>query len=169
MNIARHSPTAAAACCERMGAGVAVLPTAPEQLRNRDTHYPYRADSYFHYLTGFTEPEAVLVLLAGAEPQVHPVLPRQGPREGNLGRLPPRPGRRAGAFGFDAAHSIGELDAKLPELMADQPALWYSLGHDAAWDARIAAALNAVRAQAAAASARPPTIHDVRAGSTRCA
>jgi Xaa-Pro aminopeptidase len=48
-----------------MGSGVAVIPTAPERLRNRDSHYPYRADSYFHYLSAFPEPEAVLVLVAG--------------------------------------------------------------------------------------------------------
>src|SRR5690606_24530585 len=42
------------------GGGVAILPTAPERMRNRDSDYPYRWDSYFHYLTGFPEPEAVL-------------------------------------------------------------------------------------------------------------
>jgi Xaa-Pro aminopeptidase len=47
------------------GGGVALIPTAPEQTRNRDTHFPYRADSYFQYLTGFTEPEAVLVISCG--------------------------------------------------------------------------------------------------------
>ena len=41
-----------------MGEGVAVIATAPERLRNRDSHYPYRFDSYFYYLTGFLEPEA---------------------------------------------------------------------------------------------------------------
>jgi Xaa-Pro aminopeptidase len=51
-----------------MGEGVAVIPTAPERTRNRDSHYPYRFDSYFHYLTGFAEPEAVLVLVAGKRP-----------------------------------------------------------------------------------------------------
>ena len=45
--------------------GVAVIPTAPERTRNRDAHYPYRFDSYFYYLTGFREPEAVLVVIAG--------------------------------------------------------------------------------------------------------
>jgi Xaa-Pro aminopeptidase len=44
------------------GGGVAVIATAPEVIRNRDAHYPYRWDSYFYYLTGFTEPDAVLVL-----------------------------------------------------------------------------------------------------------
>ena len=48
------------------GGGVAIVPTAPEVPRNRDTDYPYRFDSYFHYLTGFSEPDAVLVLNAAA-------------------------------------------------------------------------------------------------------
>ena len=48
------------------GGGVAIVPTAPEMLRNRDADYPYRHDSYFYYLTGFTEPEALLVLDASA-------------------------------------------------------------------------------------------------------
>ena len=49
----------------QMQEGIAVIPTAPELIRNRDSHYPYRFDSYFFYLTGFTEPESVLVLIAG--------------------------------------------------------------------------------------------------------
>jgi Xaa-Pro aminopeptidase len=85
---------------ERMrqaGGGVALIPTAPEMARNRDTQFPYRADSYFQYLTGFSEPEAALLLIAGrfAEDQGHPVLPREECRAGNLGWLSPRPGRRA--------------------------------------------------------------------------
>ena len=50
-----------------MQEGVAVVPTAPERTRNRDAHYPYRFDSYFYYLTGFHEPAAALVIVAGAE------------------------------------------------------------------------------------------------------
>ena len=50
-------------------AGVAIVPTAPEVARNRDAQYPYRYDSYFYYLTGFREPDAVLVLIAGEEPR----------------------------------------------------------------------------------------------------
>ena len=44
--------------------GIAIVPTAPERMRNRDSDYAYRHDSYFHYLTGFTEPNAWLVLTA---------------------------------------------------------------------------------------------------------
>ena len=63
----------------QMQKGVAIIPTAPERVRNRDAHYPYRFDSYFYYLTGFTEPEAVLVIVADANEgaiKAHPVLPR---------------------------------------------------------------------------------------------
>ncbi len=54
---------------QAMQAGVAVVPTSPERVRNRDTHYPYRYDSHFWYLTGFHEPEAALVIVAGPQPR----------------------------------------------------------------------------------------------------
>ena len=44
---------------------ILVLAAAPERIRSRDTHYPYRQDSDFHYLTGFAEPDAVLALVPG--------------------------------------------------------------------------------------------------------
>ncbi|MEY3502830.1 MAG: hypothetical protein RL763_898, partial [Pseudomonadota bacterium] len=48
-----------AALASQLGAGgVAIIPTAPERARNRDSDFPYRHDSYFYYLTGFTEPNA---------------------------------------------------------------------------------------------------------------
>ncbi|HEX2605145.1 MAG TPA: aminopeptidase P N-terminal domain-containing protein, partial [Oxalicibacterium sp.] len=49
------------------GGGIAIIPTAPEVMRNRDADYPYRHDSYFYYLSGFTEPEAVIVLVCGEQ------------------------------------------------------------------------------------------------------
>jgi Xaa-Pro aminopeptidase len=49
--------------------GVAVIPTAPERVRNRDSHFPYRFDSHFYYLTGFAEPEAAVVVVGGEQPQ----------------------------------------------------------------------------------------------------
>ena len=147
----------------KAGGGVAVVPTAPERVRNRDTTFPYRADSYFHYLTGFPEPEAILVLIAGAQPQAV-LFCRDKDLEKEIWdgfRYGPEAARAA--FGFDAAYSIKEFAGRLPELLADQPALWFSLGHDAEWDARIGAALNAVRAQTRAGRRAPHAINDVRA------
>jgi Xaa-Pro aminopeptidase len=151
---------------ERMGdagGGVAVIPTAPERLRNRDTTYPYRADSYFHYLTGFPEPEAVLVLIGGTERKSILFCRERDPDKEIWNGYRHGPEGARDSFGFDEAHSIGLLDEKLPELIANRPALWYSLGHDAAWDTRIAAALNAVRAQARAGKRTPAAVHDVSA------
>ena len=122
-----------------MGAGTAVIPTAPERLRNRDAHYPYRYDSYFYYLTGFTEPDAVLVLTAGSEASARSVLfcrPRDPEREIWDGRRYGPEGACA-HFGFDACHAIAELDAMMPQLLTDQPALYCHLGEDTAWDRRV--------------------------------
>ena len=157
------------ALIERMqlgGGGVALVPTSPEQARNRDTHFPYRADSYFQYLTGFTEPEAVLVIVVdrgNASPQSILFC-----REKNLEReiwdgFRHGPDGAREMFGFDAAHAIGELDNKLPELLADQPVLWFSIGYDTSWDQRIAAALNKVRAESRNGKHAPAAIRDVRA------
>ena len=44
---------------------IAIIPSAREQVRSRDTEYPFRQDSDFYYLIGFTEPDAVLVLVPG--------------------------------------------------------------------------------------------------------
>jgi len=148
---------------ELMGGGIAVIPTSAEMLRNRDTQHPYRADSYFHYLTGFGEPEAVLILVAGEQPRsILFCRDKDADKEVWDGfRWGPDAARET--YGFDEAHSIGTFDAKLAELIADQPSLWFSLGHEPAWDARIAAALNAVRAQVRAGKQAPAEIRDVRA------
>jgi Xaa-Pro aminopeptidase len=143
------------------GDGIVVLPTAPEKLRNRDAHHPYRFDSYFWYLTGFPEPEAVLVLVGGAQPQSI-LFCRDKHEEREIWdgyRYGPQGAREA--FGFDAAYPIAELDARLGDLLVDRTALWYSLGHDAEWDARITVALNAVRDQARAGKRAPAEIRDL--------
>lgn len=146
----------------QLGDGIAVLPTAPEKLRNRDAHHPYRFDSYFWYLTGFPEPESLLVLVGGSAPQsILFCREKNETREIWDGVRHGPEGARA-AFGFDAAYPIAELEAKLPELLSDRSALWYSLGNDAEWDARITAALNSVRAQSRAGKRAPAEIRDLR-------
>ncbi|WP_126446740.1 aminopeptidase P N-terminal domain-containing protein [Sulfuricystis multivorans] len=145
------------------GGGVAVIPTAAEHIRNRDTHFPFRADSYFHYLTGFPEPEAVLVLVAGNTPQTLLFCREKDAQKEIWDGFRYGPAAAREIFGFDAAHPIAEFDAKLPDLLADQPALWYSLGFEADWDARIVKAMNAVRAQTRAGKRAPSVTHDVRA------
>ena len=122
---------------EQMQRGIAIIPTAPEMLRNGDAHYPFRYDSHFHYLTGFDEPEAVLVLVAGTAPQTI-LFCREKDQEREIWdgfRHGPEGAKKK--FGFDAAFSIAQLDDKLTELMSNQCALYYPLGAHAVWDERI--------------------------------
>ena len=148
---------------QTIGDGVAVVPTAPEVTRNRDAQHPYRFDSYFWYLTGFPEPEAVVVLVGGRKPKAI-LFCREKNEEREIWdgfRYGPKAAKAA--FGFDAAYPIDELDKRLPEFLADRPALWHAVGHDRHWDERINKALNAVRAQARAGKRAPRAIHDLRA------
>lgn len=145
------------------GGGVAIIPTSPERPRNRDSDYPYRHDSYFHYLTGFTEPDAVLVLCA-SEAETKSILFCRAKHEereiwDGFRFGPVAAGERIGA---DEAWPNEELAERLPSLLGDQPALWYALGHDTAWDARIMEALNTVRANARSGVSAPAEIRDVR-------
>jgi Xaa-Pro aminopeptidase len=152
-----------AAVIERMGAGLAILPTAPERLRNRDSDYLYRFDSYFYYLTGFPEPEAVLVLVAGDEPKSILFCREKHPERELWEGFRYGPEAAGEAFGFDAAHPIAKLDEELPRLIANQPRLHYAAGMDPAWDARILRWLNEVRAAVRTGVTAPAEIHDLRA------
>jgi Xaa-Pro aminopeptidase len=146
-----------------MGAGVLVLATAPEVARNRDTHYPYRYDSYFWWLTGFAEPEAVVVLVAGDAPrQILFCREKNADREIWDGfRHGPEAARTR--FAFDDTFAIDQLDDELPKLLENQSTLHYAIGHDPAWDARVLGWLNAARAKARAGIRAPGTLLDARA------
>src|SRR6476661_8083903 len=97
------------------GGGVAVLPTAPEQRRSGDGDFPFRHDSYFHYLSGFDEPGAWLVLDADGRSTLF-CRPRDPEREIWDGlRLGPE--AAPAALGVDAAFPLEQLDARLPELL----------------------------------------------------
>jgi Xaa-Pro aminopeptidase len=146
-----------------IGEGVAVIPTAPERLRNRDSHYPYRFDSYFYYLTGFQEPEAVLVVVGGAAPRSLLYCREKHPERETWDGFRHGPEGAREHFGVDEAHAIAALDEAMPALLADRAALWYPVGADADWDARAMRWLNAVRANARAGVGAPQALHDVRA------
>jgi len=144
---------------QAMRSGVAVIPTAPERVRNRDSHFPYRFDSHFYYLTGFAEPEAVLVL--SANKSVLFCRERNPEREVWDGfRYGPE--RAKERFGFDEAHPIDALDEALPLLLENQPALFYPVGDDPQWDSRAMQWLNVVRAKVRAGVAAPDRVQDVR-------
>lgn len=162
MNVYAKRRAALLARMQAQGGGVAIIPTAPEVMRNADADYPYRHDSYFYYLTGFTEPEATLVLVAGAKQQAILFC-----REKNLEReiwdgYRYGPDAAKVQFGFDAAHAIDQIDIELPKLMTNMPTLFYALGSDTKLDARIQNWLSGVRAQIRAGISAPTTAMDVR-------
>ncbi|MFC7301312.1 aminopeptidase P N-terminal domain-containing protein [Cognatiluteimonas weifangensis] len=135
---------------------ILVLPAAPERIRSRDTHYPYRQDSDLWYLTGFPEPAAVLVLVPGrAHGETILFCRERDPeREGWDG---PRTGPEGAVerFSLDDAYPIDDLDEILPGLLEGRSRVYYHFGRDTEFDLKLIGWLNRVRAQARS-GAQPP-------------
>ncbi|MDB5934473.1 MAG: Xaa-Pro aminopeptidase [Massilia sp.] len=153
-------------CAQMQPGAVAILPTAPEAMRNSDTDYPYRHDSYFYYLTGFTEPDSVVVLVAASGAQASQAI--LFCRQKNLEReiwdgFRYGPDGARDAFGFDAAFPIEDLDGEMARLLANAPAVYYALGHSAALDLQMKTWLQAVRRQARSGVTAPAVAHDLLA------
>jgi Xaa-Pro aminopeptidase len=124
---------------------IALVPTAPERQRNRDSDFQFRHDSYFYYLTGFTEPNAWLVLTSEGESTLF-CQPKDLEREIWDGyRLGPE--AAVGALGVNAAHPIGELDRLLPKLLENRATVWFPFAIHAGLEQRVAGWLNQVRAR----------------------
>ena len=135
---------------------ILVLPAALERIRSRDTHYPYRQDSDLWYLTGFPEPEAVLVLVPGRKHGEAILFCRErdperegwdGPRSGPEGAVD--------RFGLDDAYPIDDLDEILPGLLEGRSRVYYHFGRDTEFDLKLIGWLNRVRAQVRS-GAQPP-------------
>lgn len=148
---------------ERMQGGAAVFFAAPERIRSNDTEYRYRQDSYFHYLTGFPEPEAAAVLLPG-HPEHEFVLfvrPRNRERETWDGRRFGPEGAKE-SFGADAAHTIDKLPELLPGFLEHVERLHFAVGRDPAADAVVLKALDVNRAKIRLGIRPPEAILDPR-------
>ncbi|MCB1818808.1 MAG: aminopeptidase P N-terminal domain-containing protein [Gammaproteobacteria bacterium] len=135
-----------------MGAGsVAILPTSVEAVRNRDVHHPYRPDSDFYYLTGFAEPEAVMVLVPGRTNGYYILFCREkdpakelwdGSRVGLDGAV--------AQYGADDAFPISDLDDILPGLLEERERVFFAMGSDPALDKRVSDWVSQVRSRARA-------------------
>ncbi|WP_444915311.1 Xaa-Pro aminopeptidase [Microbulbifer sp. TRSA007] len=117
---------------------LAIVSSAGEQLRSRDTYFPFRQDSDFLYLTGFDEPEALLVLVPGRTQGETLLFCRErdaekekwdGPRLG--------PERAMQQCGLNDAFPIGDLDDILPGLLEGRELLYFPMGRYAHLDKRI--------------------------------
>lgn len=150
--------------------GVAVLPSAPVSVRNRDVEYPYRQESDFFYLTGFSEPEAVAVLVPGRPEGGFLLFCRERDPAAELWA-----GRRAGLegardrHGADDAFPIGDLDDILPGLLENRERVYYTMGRNAEFDQRLVAWVKQVRAKVRSGVHGPsefvsldPLLHELR-------
>jgi len=135
---------------------ILVLASAPERVRSRDTHHAYRQDSDLWYLTGFAEPDAVLVLVPGRSHGEALLFCRErdperegwdGPRVGPEGAVD--------ALGMDDAYPIDDLDEILPGLLEGRTRVYYHFGRDTEFDLQLIGWLNRVRAQVRV-GAQPP-------------
>ena len=149
---------------------IAILPAAPERIRNNDAHYPYRQDSDFHYLTGFDEPHAVLALVPGrkAGEVILFCRERDAERERRDGtRLGPE--RAVGGLGLDDAFPIDDIDDILPGMIEGRDRVYYHFGREIEFDQKLIGWVNRVRAQVRQ-GAHPPhelvalshILHDLR-------
>jgi Xaa-Pro aminopeptidase len=152
----------------KSGSGIAVISTAPEVARNRDSEFPYRHDSDFFYLTGFEEPGATLVMEVkgngkNCDLQSHLFCrPKDAEREIWDGiRLGPE--AAPGVLGVEFAHSNQELDHKLAELLADQDSVYIRLSESAEADRRLRHWMKQVRGKARSGINPPSEFHDVEA------
>ena len=149
---------------------IAVLPAAPERIRNNDVCYNFRQDSDFHYLTGFGEPEAVAVLIPGRAQGEFVMFVRDRNRTREIwdGRRAGPEGARA-QYGADDAFPIGDLDDILPGLLESRARVYHTMGKYHDFDQRVVGWVNALRAQARS-GAHPPqefvaldhVLHDMR-------
>ena len=139
--------------------GIALLPTAPEQRRNRDADFPYRYDSYFHYLCGFADPGAWLAI-TGAGKTILFCQPKDMEREIWDGyRLGPQ--AAPAALGVDEAYSVTEMDARIPSLLDGCDALWYPFATHAGLDARMQQWLQPLRDRVRFGTLCPGTQRDL--------
>ena len=152
----------------KTGGGIALISTAPELSRNRDSEFPYRHDSDFYYLTGFEEPGATLVLkVAGNgksfQLQSHLFCRPKDPEREIWDGIRLGPEAAPETLGVEFAHSNQVLDQQLSELLADQDAIYIRLAESAEADRRLRHWMKQVRGKARSGINPPSEFHDVEA------
>jgi Xaa-Pro aminopeptidase len=141
---------------------IAIVPAAVEHIRNRDVEYYFRQDSDFYYLSGFEEPNAVLVLMPGRERGEYIMFCQERDREKEIWT-----GYRVGPEGFiqqfdaDDAFPIGDIDEILPGLLEGTERVYYSMGRNAEFDRRVMGWINTIRAKVRAGATPPGEFTDL--------
>jgi Xaa-Pro aminopeptidase len=141
---------------------IAILPSSSEVCRSRDTDFQFRQNSDFHYLSGYPEPDAVLVLVPGREQGEYIIFCREKDE-----KMETWHGRRFGQegtiknFSCDDAFPIDDIDDILPGLMEGRDRIYYEFGNHTEFDSQIMAWVNSLRAQVKTGAHPPGEIIDL--------
>ena len=146
---------------QAQGGGIAILSTSREMTRNSDCFFPFRHDSYFYYLSGFTEPDAVLVLSAGTTCQSILFCREKNPEREIWDGFIYGPAAAQEKFGFDAAFAITELEQQLSSRLADAPAVFHTQGYHSHLDEQLQRSLNVVRGKSRSGATVPQLTVDL--------
>ena len=141
---------------------IAIIPGAREVTRSRDTEYPFRQNSDLFYLTGFEEPDAVLVLVPGRRQGQVVLFCRERDPDMELWngyRLGPE--GAVAYLGVDDAFPIDDLDEILPGLIEGTQRIYYSMGHDDVFDQRVMGWVNQIRKLVRTGAAPPADFTDL--------
>lgn len=140
---------------------VVLISAAQELLRNGDAHYRFRQDSNFYYLTGFNEPDALLVITTGKESQSILFNRPRNPAEEQW------TGKRLGQEGavnelsMHAAFPVASIAEELPKLLAGKSVVFYALGSSTRLEAQIMQAINTLKAQTRRGVKAPEALGDL--------
>ncbi|NOS75821.1 MAG: Xaa-Pro aminopeptidase [Methyloglobulus sp.] len=134
---------------QRIGTGnIALLGSSSTKIRNRDVHYPFRQDSDFYYLTGFSEPDALAVFIPGREQGEYILFCREFDEAKALWE-----GAHAGLEGAtghyqaDDAFPIEDMDEILPGMLENKHKVFYPMGRDSDLDHRLLDWINHIKSQ----------------------
>ena len=149
------------ALIEKIGDGVAVIFNAHEAIRNRDSHYSYRSDSYFHYFSGFTEPQSVLLVLGGKSPKTILFCRNKNLEMEIWNGFIYGPKEAKEVFLFDEAYDINLLDDIALKEISGHEKIYYRIGQDALNDQKINDWIKVLRDKARAGEQAPQAIEDI--------
>lgn len=127
---------------------IAIIPSAPTTIRNRDVEHPFRQDSDFYYLSGFAEEFSVVVLISGREQGEYVLFCQEKIKEQEIWT-----GRRVGpeaaidVLGCDDAFPITDIDDILPGLIEGKDCVYTNLGVSPEFDNRLMSWVNDIKAQ----------------------
>jgi Xaa-Pro aminopeptidase len=144
----------------KLTSGVAIIPNYDEVVRNQDVRYPYRFDSYFYYLTGFVEPESVLVLDFDNKKNIL-FCQAKNPKEELWDGIRYGVEASKSEFSFDEVFTINDFNAKILDYLTKTNSLYYTVGHNAKYDQIIINNLNLARKKSRGGLGAPNVIYDI--------